>query len=48
MVLGYVLEEKLIELVDGQAVWNERKRDSRLFLGFRLEHIDVWCYQWLK
>ena len=27
---------------------NERKRISRLLLGFGFEHTLVWCYHWLK
>lgn len=48
MDFGYVLGEKLMELVNGQAVGNERKRISRLLLGFGFEPTVVWCCHWLK
>lgn len=48
MDFGHVLREKLMELVNGQAVRNERKRISGLLLGFGFEHTVVWCHHWLK
>lgn len=48
MGFGYVLGEKLMERVNERPGGNERKRISRLLLGFCFELTDVWCYHWLK
>lgn len=48
MHLGYVLKEKLTGIVDGQAVGNEEKRESRLLLGLSPEHTDTWGCHWSR